>query len=383
MRSGNPRRSESHRTEPRLGPSYTIPAINSVCHFPIIPFFVLFPGSIRSGLDCLDSPRRHRPVAIAGREQLKPTQNHKLHLLMDPSSGPPRPALQPPAAEDPPIATAHLARFEFSDAGTKILMVEWYPGAVVEKSTAAAVSAEAPDSVPAADFHDVSAPAPAPGSDAHPGSALAGTTKATGDASTSRRLASTSSSSNWEVSWPGKTTVLRAADADSDSPPASSSSLVDHNSTRRRVYFLLPPEAPVPATITLTPPAGDPRSSLTLKPLPAIFPPGFDAEAGIRGVLHTIWARRRLAALDREMADELRANAESVGLEMALAEKQWIQDTFLKAPPRHSPVSSRSPVASRLGDKLRGLKLATSPADLTPSLSGKKPAYNQLGSPSP
>ncbi|KAH8735425.1 hypothetical protein BGZ61DRAFT_552860 [Ilyonectria robusta] len=288
---------------------------------------------------------------------------------MDPSSGPPRPALQPPAAEDPPITAAHLARFEFSDAGTKILMVEWYPGAVVEKSAAAAVSAEAPDSAPAADFHDVSAPAPAPGSDAHPGAALAGTTKATGDASASRRLASTSSSSNWEVSWPGKTTVLRAADADSDSPPASSSSLVDHNSTRRRVYFLLPPEAPVPATITLTPPAGDPRSSLTLKPLPAIFPPGFDAEAGIRGVLHTIWARRRLAALDREMADELRANAESVGLEMALAEKQWIQDTFLKAPPRHSPVSSRSPVASRLGDKLRGLKLATSPADLTPSLS--------------
>lgn len=282
--------------------------------------------------------------------------------------------MQPPAAEDPPITTAHLARFEFSDAGTKILMVEWYPGAVVEKSAAAAVSAEAPDSVPAADFHDVSAPAPAPGSDAHPG-----------DASANPRLASTSSSSNWEVSWPGKTTVLRAADADSDSPPASSSSLslVDHNSTRRRVYFLLPPEAPVPATITLTPPAGDPRSSLTLKPLPAIFPPGFDAEAGIRGVLHTIWARRRLAALDREMADELRTNAESVGLEMALAEKQWIQDTFLKAPPRHSPVSSRSPVASRLGDKLRGLKLATSPADLTPSLSGKKHVYDQLRSPSP
>lgn len=306
---------------------------------------------------------------------------------MDPSSGPPRPALQPPAAEDPPITAAHLARFEFSDAGTKILMVEWYPGAVVEKPAAAAVSAEAsapPDAVPAADLHGVSAPAPAPGFHAHPGAALAGTTKATGDAGTSRRLASTSSSSNWEVSWPGKTTVLRAADADSDSPPASSSSsLVDHNSTRRRVYFLLPPEAPVPATITLTPPAGDPRSSLTLKPLPAIFPPGFDAEAGIRGVLHTIWARRRLAALDREMADELRANAESVGLEMALAEKQWIQDTFLKAPPRHSPVSSRSPVASRLGDKLRGLKLATSPADLTPSLSGKKHAYDQLISPSP
>ncbi|KAF7542884.1 hypothetical protein G7Z17_g11203 [Cylindrodendrum hubeiense] len=291
---------------------------------------------------------------------------------MDPSSGPPRPALQPPAAEDPPITAAHLARFEFSDAGTKILMVEWYPDAVVEKAPAAA-SAESsapPDAVPAADRQHVSAPDPAPGFDAHSGSGLADTTNATEDTRTSRRP--TWTSSNWEVSWPGKTTVLRAADADSDSAPASSSSAssADQTSTRRRVYFLLPPEAPVPATITLTPPTGDHRSSLILKPLPAIFPPGFDAEAGIRGVLHTIWARRRLAALDHEVAEEMRANAESVGLEMALAEKQWIQDTFLRAPPtRHSPVSTRSTVTSRLGDKLRGLKLATSPADLTPSLS--------------
>ncbi|KAH7160162.1 hypothetical protein B0J13DRAFT_122619 [Dactylonectria estremocensis] len=288
---------------------------------------------------------------------------------MDPSSGPPRPALQPRPAEDPPITAAHLARFEFSDAGTKILMVEWYPGAVVDKPAPAAANAEAsgpPDAVPAADRHDVSAPAP--GADAHPGSGLADDVPdATDDPVAGRPPASTSS--NWEVSWPGKTTVLRAADADSDAPPASSSSPVDPKSPRRRVYFLLPPDAPVPATITLTPPAGDTRPSLTLKPLPAIFPPGFDAEAGIRGVLHTIWARRRLAALDHEMADEMRANAESVGLEMALAEKQWIQNTFLRAPTRHSPMSSRSPVSSRLGDKLKGLKLATSPADLAPSLS--------------
>ncbi|KAK7426866.1 hypothetical protein QQZ08_006612 [Neonectria magnoliae] len=274
---------------------------------------------------------------------------------MDPSSGPPRPALQPPPAEDPPITAAHLARFEFSDAGTKILMVEWYPGAVAEE-TPDADSSGAPDAVPAPNPDDVSAPRSGPDDGVHPGAGL-------GNAADDARP-SASASSSWEVSWPGKTTVLRAADANADS-----ASSADRHPTRRRVYFLLPPDAPVPATITLSPPAGDPRPSLTLKPLPAIFPPGFDAEAGTRGVLHTIWARRRVAALDREIAEEMRTNAESVGLEMAAAEKEWIQDTFLKTPTRHSPVSSRSPVASRLGDKLKGLKLATSPADLTPSSS--------------
>ncbi|KPM39996.1 hypothetical protein AK830_g6557 [Neonectria ditissima] len=272
---------------------------------------------------------------------------------MDPSSGPPRPAMQPLPAEDPPITAAHLARFEFSDAGTKILMVEWYPGAVVEEKPAADASGTPDAAVPAPNPDDVSAPRSAPGPGVHPGAGPANSAAAD-DARPS--TSASASSSSWEVSWPGKTTVLHATDADADAD------------ARRRVYFLLPPDAPVPATITLTPPADDPRPGLVLKPLPAIFPPGFDAEAGTRGVLHTIWARRRVAALDREVAEEMRANAESVGLEMALAEKQWIQDTFLRAPTRHSPVSSRSP-ASRLGDKLKGLKLATSPADLTPSSS--------------
>jgi hypothetical protein len=56
---------------------------------------------------------------------------------------------------------------------------------------------------------------------------------------------------------------------------------------------------------------------------------------------------------------------------MALAERQWILETFINPPqlptdlfPR--PAAARSPTG-RLGDKLKGLKLATSPADLTPS----------------
>jgi len=140
----------------------------------------------------------------------------------------------------------------------------------------------------------------------------------------------------------------------------------------------------VPPTVTITPPG---RAPIQVKPLPAIFPEGFGgAEAsrpGSRGVLHTIWAKKRLRELEREMEAELRANAESVGLEMALAEKQWIIDSFLQPPRQQSPrsldigraqqagpgvapLSPRSPTG-RLGEKLKGLRLATSPADLVPS----------------
>ncbi|CAM1507319.1 Fc.00g069600.m01.CDS01 [Cosmosporella sp. VM-42] len=256
---------------------------------------------------------------------------------MDPSSGSPRPAEDAPIPSDVTAApeeattseadTQHLARFEFSDHGTKILMVEWYPGAV------AAVAAGA-DSDPASDLldnttnSDVTSPDPEP--------------------PTSKAVDATSVA--WEVSWPGKSTVVPVTDTET--------------SSHRRVYFLLPPNSPVPATITVTAPC---RTPLTLKPLPAIFPEGFSPDAGTRGVLHTIWAKKRLSELEREMEAEMRTNAESVGLEMAMAEKQWIVDNFLKSPVPLSPVAARSSVGGRLGDKLRGLRLATSAADLVPS----------------
>ncbi|KAF4963800.1 hypothetical protein FZEAL_10916, partial [Fusarium zealandicum] len=76
-----------------------------------------------------------------------------------PSSASPR-----PADETPIVAAQHLARFEFSDAGTKVLMVEWYPGAV--QAPAASVDSSAdpadPPSAPASD--DVPAAEPAPAS---------------------------------------------------------------------------------------------------------------------------------------------------------------------------------------------------------------------------
>ncbi|EHK16411.1 uncharacterized protein TRIVIDRAFT_195364 [Trichoderma virens Gv29-8] len=277
---------------------------------------------------------------------------------MDPSSGPPR----PPAADaehehqlkhdaEPelglehaaPVAT-HLARFEFSDHGTKILMVEWYPGAAAaptlsgQDTTNASVDVASSDKV-GPQSHD-----------SHAGDALAAPARVPSSPVVDAAV--------WEVSWTGKSTFLPARDTDEDD-------------ARRRVYFMLPPDAPVPATVTIARPG---RPSLILKPLPAIFPEHFQAESGPRGVLHTIWAKKRLRELELEMEAEMRANAESVGLEMALAEKQWIVDNFLRAAPSPVPTTTmtpRSPVTGRLGDKLKGLRLATSPADLVPSPAGK------------
>jgi len=218
------------------------------------------------------------------------------------------------------LSTSHLARFEFSDAGTKILMVEWAPGAV------ASTLPTAPDD----------APSPA----------------------------TPAKSNDWHVSWPGKSTVLPAND-------------VDSTSSVRRIFFLLPPDAPVPSTVTITPPS--PLEAITLKPLPAIFPPSFQDQRGTRGVLHTIWAKKRLRELDAEMASELSFNTESVGLEMARAERDWIVDTFLTEKKQGdglgsvlsaagmTPLTPRSPIGGKLGEKLHGLKLGTSPAELEPS----------------
>ncbi|KAK4235785.1 hypothetical protein C8A03DRAFT_46125 [Achaetomium macrosporum] len=174
----------------------------------------------------------------------------------------------------------------------------------------------------------------------------------------------------WEVSWEGKGAVLPIRDADAE--PGSNTC---------RVYFLLPPGAAIPALVTIAPKGKDaPGVVLRTKPMPAIFPAGLTSrqDAGRRGVLHTIWAKRRLEELQAEIAAEMRTNGESVGLEMAMQERQWIVDHFGLAPdpgmpqptklhiPQSSaaPASPRSPVGGKLGEKLRGLKLATSPAEL-------------------
>ncbi len=231
-----------------------------------------------------------------------------------------------------PTAAAHapaaLARFEFepgrSNDGTKILMVEWEDDDATRRS---------------------------------PG--------------------------EWRVSWQGKSTVL-PADERTD----------EHT---RRVYFLLPPGATIPPSITLShtaaptladaslsmqPPSVQPPS-VQINPLPAIFPPSLGATArtaGKKGVLHTIWAKKRLQVLRREIEAESKANAESVGLDMALREKEWIEDNFgvavrpmgisipsldtsMSGPPV-SPMTPRSPGGGRLSEKLKGLRLGTSEHEL-------------------
>lgn len=213
-------------------------------------------------------------------------------------------------------------------------MVEWHPGT---SSVDADPTAGSSLTTPSEDLAPKAKPDAAP---------------VTGTPATN----SCSDTTAWEVSWPGKSTFLPARDTDQDEA-----------GTRRRVYFLLPPEASIPTNVTIRPPG---RPSIVVKPLPAIFPPGFDVESGARGVLHTLWAKKRLSELQREMEAEMRANAESVGLEMALTEKQWIIENFLPSPSAPVPMSPRSPVPGRLGDKLKGLRLATSPEDLMPSPTG-------------
>ncbi|KAH0527663.1 hypothetical protein TsFJ059_002635 [Trichoderma semiorbis] len=257
----------------------------------------------------------------------------------------------PDASSDTAPVATHLARFEFSDRGTKILMVEWYPGAAAAPTPSGQDTTNASVDVVSSDkagpqSHDI-----------HADDALAAPAQHVPVPSSPVVDAAV-----WEVSWAGKSTFLPARDTDEDD-------------ARRRVYFMLPSDVPVPATVTIARPG---RPSLILKPLPAIFPEHFQAESGPRGVLHTIWAKKRLRELELEMEAEMRTNAESVGLEMALAEKQWIVENFLRAPQSPTPttMTPRSPVTGRLGDKLKGLRLATSPADLVPS-----PAANTFTSP--
>ncbi|KAF2090798.1 hypothetical protein K490DRAFT_33662 [Saccharata proteae CBS 121410] len=171
---------------------------------------------------------------------------------------------------------------------------------------------------------------------------------------------------DWHISWEGKSTVLPADDQ------------TDHV---HRLYFLLPPLQPVPPTVTLIHrPADATKSPVSWKtnPLPAIFPPELGASAraaGKKGVLHTIWAKRRLQALQKEIERESRDNVEGIGFVMAMQEKEWIEQNFgvatkptISIPSSGdvplSPTSPRSPGGSRLMERLKGLKLSTGEKEL-------------------
>ncbi|KAI2472168.1 hypothetical protein F4781DRAFT_428700 [Annulohypoxylon bovei var. microspora] len=185
----------------------------------------------------------------------------------------------------------------------------------------------------------------------------------------------------WAVTWEGKATTFPVGERVEDADEAVEEQVEAGLQRRRqRVYFLLPSDVAVPPVVTISH-AGAGRA-LTAKAMPAIFAPGLGAgsrDAGRRGVLHTVWARLRAAQLQDEIRAELKDNSESVGLEMAVQERIWIIDHFglddlrvldagigAVAVPVSPlpPASPRSPIGGRLGEKLRGLKLATSPSDL-------------------
>ncbi|KAL4978695.1 hypothetical protein BDW66DRAFT_157926 [Aspergillus desertorum] len=174
---------------------------------------------------------------------------------------------------------------------------------------------------------------------------------------------------SWNVEWEGKKAVLPADEKTS-------------NNTRR-LYFLLPPHATIPPVITLTynPPAAAASSQklkpIQLNPLPAIFPPELGADgrsAGKKGVLHTIWAKKRVQVLEKEIREESLNNVEGIAFHMALQEKEWIEANFGLGPDSQKnsiqnqdpnyPMGPATPVSpsggGKLGEKLRGLKLQTS-----------------------
>ncbi|ORX96078.1 hypothetical protein BCR34DRAFT_578888 [Clohesyomyces aquaticus] len=184
---------------------------------------------------------------------------------------------------------------------------------------------------------------------------------------------------DWHISWEGKTTVLPAADQQSN----------DVN----RMYFLLPPDVAVPSIVTLTHRPQDSTRTPVIwhtNPLPAIFPQELGASAraqGKKGILHTIWAKKRLQVLQKEIDNESKNNVEGIGLMMAVQEKEWIENTFgVTAKPIGlsisladpmvaplGPASPRSPGGGRLMEKLKGLKLGTSERDLT-----SKPDFGEM-----
>lgn len=194
---------------------------------------------------------------------------------------------------------------------------------------------------------------------------------------------STSPGGSWHVAWEGKKAVLPADERT--------------NENTRRFYFLLPPHVTIPPVVTLSyePPATSstsattitPRTnSLQLNPLPAIFPPELGAtgrSAGKKGVLHTIWAKKRLQVLEKEIREECMSNAEGIALHMALQEKEWIESNFgvgarseaqtQLAQDSRYPMGPTTPVSpssggGKLGEKLRGLKLQTSQRELSPKM---------------
>lgn len=174
---------------------------------------------------------------------------------------------------------------------------------------------------------------------------------------------STKSHGNWEVSWEGKSTILSERDGATDGT--------------HRLYFLLGPGVPIPRIVKIAQVGG---KTMQTNPLPAIFPPQLGASArtaGKKGVLHTIWGKKRLSVLQKEIDKEMNAGGEGIGLDLAMKEKEWIEENFgigSRYGQEHLdllPSSPKSPGGGRIAEKMKGLKLGTSAVDLNVRPSSK------------
>ncbi|KAL9060269.1 MAG: hypothetical protein Q9162_000673 [Coniocarpon cinnabarinum] len=189
-------------------------------------------------------------------------------------------------------------------------------------------------------------------------------------------------SGEWTVEWKGPNNkregiALKSHPLPDDSNRASS----DHPS--HRLYFLLQAGAPVPShvSISFTPDnASNPTIAAAIPTLPAIFPPSLltsGTSLGKKGVLHTLWAKSRLAALRAEIdEEEERGRFEGVGIEMARDELEWIKEHFGVVEKHYGSAASDAPASPRQqyyeiqDDSARGRPASPrdSPSQLAPPL---------------
>lgn len=189
----------------------------------------------------------------------------------------------------------------------------------------------------------------------------------------------------WEVSWEGSArgVVYGSGSATVDEgeggvvADAAAEGAKEEEVTGKlhthRLYFLLPPPSPVPRLVNISR-RGSEAEALRTNPLPAISPPELGASArtaGRKGVLHTRWAKRRVAVLEQEIERE-GGLGEGVGWEMAVRERVWIEENFgvgKGAGGREGGVGAESGKApgsplGRMAERMRGLKVGTSPGEL-------------------
>ena len=213
-------------------------------------------------------------------------------------------------------------------------------------------------------------------------------------------------SGQWSVQWKSKNNKVEGISLNSTAPQTSDEQPSARGRTNsvsdpasHRLYFLLTPGAPVPSSVSISfSPASSstPTIATSIPTLPAIFPPSLltsGTSLGKKGVLHTLWAKSRLAALRSEIdEEEAQGRLEGVGISMAEDELEWIKEHFGVSEKHHGSVSSdRAEPHSASGTDVteqyargRDTQPKTSPAQLSPPLAsaGSLPSPTSATSPS-